>query len=66
MSEQITTPIENERLLKAMDVAMILNISRALSYRLMESGMIPSIRINRVVRVKPSDLKRFIESQRFS
>jgi excisionase family DNA binding protein len=66
MSEETTTLIENERLLKAMDVARILNISRALSYRLMDSGMIPSVRINRAVRVKPSDLKRFIEAQRFS
>ena len=66
MSEEITTLIENERLLKAMDVARILNISRALSYRLMDSGKIPAIRINRTVRVKPSDLKRFIEAQRFS
>ena len=66
MSEQITTQIENERLLKAMDVARILNISRALSYRLLDSGKIPAVRINRAVRVKPSDLKRFIEAQRFS
>lgn len=65
MSEQITTLIENERLLKAVDVARILNISRALSYRLLDSGKIPAVRINRAVRVKPSDLKLFIEAQRF-
>ena len=65
MSEQITTLIENERLLKAVDVARILNISRALSYRLLDSGRIPAVRINRAVRVKPSDLKLFIEAQRF-
>ena len=55
-----------ERLMKATDVARILNISRALSYRLLESGQIPVVRINRTVRVKPSDLKRYIEMQRFS
>jgi excisionase family DNA binding protein len=55
-----------EKLLKAVDVAKVLNISRALSYRLLESGQIPTIRINRTVRVKLSDLKNFIEAQRFS
>lgn len=66
MTEQISTLIEDERLLKAVDVAKILNISRAFSYRLLESGKIPCVRINRAVRVKPSDLKRFVEAQRYS
>jgi excisionase family DNA binding protein len=51
-------------LLKATEVARILNISRALAYRLMQIGRIPVVRINRAVRVKPEDLDRYIESCR--
>lgn len=64
MEETITTIRETERLLRASEVASILNVSRSLAYRLMKQGDIPSIRINRVVRVRPSDLKVFIEENR--
>jgi len=64
MEETITTIRETERLLRASEVASILNVSRSLAYRLMKQGDIPSIRINRVVRVRPSDLKVFIEDNR--
>ena len=57
---------QEDCLLKAADVAKMLNISRAMTYQLMQSGKIPVVRINSALRVKPSDLKRFIESQRFS
>ena len=56
--------IIEEKLLKPSEVAEYLNISRAMSYRLLQSGKIPVIRINRTVRVKPSDLHGFIERQR--
>lgn len=52
------------RLLKAEDVAEILSISKSLAYRLIQQGFIPSVRINRAVRVKPSDLNAFIEQCR--
>jgi excisionase family DNA binding protein len=51
----------NERLLKATDIARILNISRALSYRLLQKGEIPVVRINHAVRVRPTDLEQFIQ-----
>jgi len=56
-----STSIENERLLKVNDVAKILNISRAFSYRLLRNGDIPSIKINSTIRVRPKDLEAFIQ-----
>ena len=56
--------ITEERLLKPSDVAELLNISRSMSYRLLQNGMIPSIRINRMVRVRQRDLQFFIEQRR--
>jgi len=53
--------IRNERLLKADDVSRILNISRALAYRLLKQGEIPTVRINHAVRVKPADLEEYIK-----
>ena len=54
----------DERLLKADEVSRILNISRALTYRLLQRGDIPVVRINHAVRVKPSDLDDFINKCR--
>jgi excisionase family DNA binding protein len=56
--------ISEEKLLKPSDVAEYLNISRAMSYRLLQSGKIPVIRINRIVRVRPNDLQIFLDQQR--
>ena len=53
-----------EKLLKAVDVAEILNISRALSYRLLNSGDIPTIRIRSAIRVLPEDLEEYIQKCR--
>jgi excisionase family DNA binding protein len=55
---------KQERLLKADDISNILNISRALTYRLIQQGSIPVVRINHAVRVKPSDLEAYIASCR--
>lgn len=56
--------IQIQQLLKATDVAKILNISRALAYRLMQKGDIPVVRIKHAVRVKLTDLESYIESCR--
>lgn len=56
MNELIT----DERLLKASDVAGILNISKALAYRLIRSGDIPVVRVSHAVRVKASDLEEYV------
>ena len=56
--------VTDERLLKADEVSRILNISRALTYRLLQQGDIPVVRINHAVRVKRSDLDEFISKCR--
>lgn len=56
----------NERLLKAADTARILNISKALAYRLIQQGVIPSVRINHAVRVIPSDLGEYVKRCRIN
>ena len=48
------------QLLNGLQVAEILGISRAFAYKLMRSGRIPSVRIGRSIRVRPSDLDIFI------
>ena len=53
--------LQEQRLLKAGEVARKLSISKALAYRLIQQGLIPVVRINHAVRVKPSDLDKFIE-----
>ena len=47
-------------LLTAPDVARILNISKGAAYKLIQLNQIPSVRINRSVKVIPEDLDEFI------
>lgn len=51
-------------LLKARDVAEVLNISRALAYQLMRTGELPSVKMGNSVRVIPEDLQEYIRSHR--
>ncbi len=64
MNEQVSTIYENEKLLKASEVAKILNISRSLVYSLIQTGKIAHVRINQVVRIHQDDLIKFIEGNR--
>ena len=48
------------RLLTAPEVARILNISKGAAYKLIQLRQIPSVRINRNVRVRPEDLDDYI------
>ena len=50
-------------LLKAKDVAEILQISRAMAYTLMQRGEIPTVRIGKARRVRPEDLILYIKKQ---
>jgi excisionase family DNA binding protein len=52
---------KDERLLKASDIARILNISKALAYRLIQQGEIPVVRISHTVRVRSSDLEDYVK-----
>jgi excisionase family DNA binding protein len=47
-------------LLKAEDVAHRLKICRSEAYHLMQEGKIPTVRFNRIVRVREVDLEEFI------
>ena len=50
-------------LLTAQDVAGFLQISEAMAYLLMQRNLIPTVRIGREVRVRPTDLKTFIQQK---
>lgn len=52
---------ETEALLKASQIAKILNISRAFAYKLMQTGAIRSVRIAGARRVRRNDLEEFIQ-----
>lgn len=51
-------------LLKASQVAIALNISRAHAYRLMQIGEIPTVEIGGSKRVCTEDLQRYIEEHK--
>jgi excisionase family DNA binding protein len=50
-----------EKLLNAVDVAEILNISRAMAYKLMQTKEIPTVYIGSARRIRPADLHEFIQ-----
>lgn len=49
--------------MKGAEVAERLHISKAMAYQLMQKGEIPTIKINRAVRMRQQDLEEFIKSQ---
>jgi excisionase family DNA binding protein len=49
-----------ERLMKPAEVADILQVSRAMAYKLLQQGEIPTVRIGKSVRVRRADLDRYI------
>ena len=51
-----------ERLLNAVEVAKVLNISRAFAYQLMRQGKIRTVFISGARRVRPEDLRAFIQA----
>ncbi len=58
-------PEMDERLLTIGQVATVLGISRDMAYVLVERGDLAAIRIGpRCIRVRPSDLERYILSRR--
>ncbi len=62
MNKQAAGINTNPRLLRANDVAKILNISLALAYRLLQTGELPCVRIGTAVRVRPEDLEAYIDA----
>ena len=51
-----------ERLMTAVEVSKVLNISRAFAYKLMKRGKIRTVFIEGARRVRPEDLRIFIEN----
>jgi excisionase family DNA binding protein len=49
-----------EQLLNPADVAERLNVSKAQAYKMLKDGVIPSVRMGRIVRVRPEDLEKYI------
>ena len=49
-----------EQLLNPADVAERLNVSKALAYKMLKDGVIPSVRFGKTVRVRPEDLEKYI------
>ena len=47
-------------LLKTGEVAQYLGVSRAMAYKLMQSGEIRSVHIGRSVRTRPESLKEYL------
>jgi excisionase family DNA binding protein len=52
-------------LLKAKDVAEILNISRSKAYHWMQIGEIPMVRIGKSRHVRPEDLIQYIKNNTY-
>lgn len=62
MEEMMSFQEIPEKLLKAFEVAEILNISPAFAYRLMQKGRIRTVAIEGARRVRPEDLRLYIEN----
>ena len=65
MNEKIIRTNIDFKLMRASEVAQILNISRAFVYQLMQTGELPTVRLGRSVRVRPSDLEEVIRANTF-
>ncbi len=65
MDEKLLETYEDtflQRLLKAKDVADVLNISKSMAYRLMQTREIPTVNIGNAKRVRPIDLHNYINA----
>jgi len=51
-----------EKLLTAVEVAELLNVSRAFVYKLMKRSEIPTVFIGGARRVRPKDLRTYIQA----
>jgi excisionase family DNA binding protein len=54
------------KLLRAVDVAEILNVSKPMVYKLMRTNEIPTVKIGKAIRVRPADLHNFIRENLIS
>lgn len=54
----------SKKLLKAKEVAEILQVSRSMAYRMMQRGEIPTVRVGSAVRVRGSDLEEYTKKSK--
>lgn len=55
-------PTQDTRpLLRPIDVAPLLNVSRKTAYRLIERGELDAVHVGASVRVRPEDLANYLE-----
>ena len=62
MSAQATTGHVPKLLLRVGDAAEALSLSRAKVYELINSGALPSVRLDGARRIKAADLESFVNS----
>ena len=62
MEQKIELSHLPDRLLTANEVASLLSISRAFAYQLMQQGKIRTVCIEGARRVRPEDLRQFIQA----
>ena len=62
MNELVMNLQEGVPLLNATEVADILNISLPMAYKLIQTGEIRAVQIGKGRRVRPQDLRQYIES----
>lgn len=61
-NQQPTHQLQGASLLKAEEVAKMLNISRSFAYQLLQTNEIPVVRMGKACRVRPQDLQAYIEN----
>ena len=61
MDKTTNKSLVSVKLLKATEVANLLNISRAFVYQLMSQEKLSFIKIGNAIRVRPIDLQNYIE-----
>lgn len=59
--QEIYDLLNSERLLTGDEVANILNVSSSFAYKLIRERKLTCIKLGRAVRVRPSDLTKFIK-----
>jgi excisionase family DNA binding protein len=55
--------VRDKDILSPEELAVVLNIGRTLTYRLIAQKVIPSFRVGRLRRVRRSDVERYVEQQ---
>jgi excisionase family DNA binding protein len=56
----MTDDATGETMLSPAEIADFLHVSRAMVYKLLQRGVIPSMRIGTLVRVKKAELDRYV------